>query len=44
MSKSEQVEIVNNYTELVSNSGSLNIKDLQDHVFHDQGILNMFED
>lgn len=44
VSKSEQVEIVNNYTELVSSSESLNIKDLQDQVFHDQEILNMFED
>lgn len=44
VSKSEQVEMVNNYTELVSKSESLNIKDLQAQVFHDQEILNMFED
>ena len=36
--------MVNNYTELVSKSESLNIKDLQAQVFHDQEILNMFED
>lgn len=33
-----------NYTELVSKSESLNIQDLQVQVFHDQKILNMFED
>lgn len=44
LSKSEQVEIVNNYTELVSKSEKINIEELQAKVFSDQNILNMFEE
>lgn len=44
ISKSEQVEIVNNYTELVSKSENLDIKDLQAKVFKDKKVLSMFEE
>lgn len=44
ISKSAQVELVNNYTELVSKSESLDIKDLQAKVFQDKKVLSMFEE
>ena len=44
VSKSTQVEIVNNYTELVYKSESLNIEDLQTKVFQDKKVLSMFEE
>lgn len=44
ISKSAQVELVNNYTELVSESESLDIKDLQAKVFQDKKVLSMFEE
>lgn len=44
ISKSEQVKIVNNYTELISKSESLSIEVLQTKVFQDKSVLNMFEE
>lgn len=44
ISKSEQVKIVNNYTELISKSESLSIEVLQAKVFQDKSVLNMFEE
>ena len=44
ISKSAQVEIVNNYTELVSKSENLSIEELQTKVFQDKKIRSMFED
>lgn len=44
ISKSEQVKLVNNYTELVSKSENLDIEDLQAKVFQDKKVLRMFEE
>lgn len=44
ISRSEQIEIVNNYTDLISKTDSLNIEELQTKVFSDKKILEMFED
>ena len=44
VSKSEQVNIVNNFTTLISKSEKLDISELQSEVFQDKKVLNMFED
>lgn len=44
VSKSDQVNLVNHYTELISKSEYLDIEDLEAKVFQDKKILNMFED
>ena len=44
ISKSVQVEIVNNYTEWTSKSEKLSIEELQKKVFQDEKIRSMFED
>lgn len=44
VSKSEQVNIVNNFTSLISKSENLDISELQSEVFQDKKVLNMFED
>lgn len=44
LSKSERIEIVNNYTDYVEKSEKMNLVDLQSTVFRDPKILSMFED
>ena len=44
ISKSEQVEMVNSYTELISKSQNLNIEEWEAKIFRDKKIQDMFED
>lgn len=43
-SKSEQVEIVNKYADIVSNSDTVNIRDLEKEIFQDKELFGIFED
>lgn len=43
-SKSEQIEIVNKYADVVSKSNTVSIKDLESEVFQNKEMFDMFED
>ena len=44
VSKPEQIEIVNKYSEVVSKSGTISIRDLESEVFQNPEVFDMFED
>lgn len=44
LSKSDQIEIVNNYTDYVAKSEYLNMEEMQSEVFQDEKILSLFKD
>lgn len=44
VSKSDQVEIVNRYADVVSKSDTVNIKDLESKVFQSKEVFELFED
>lgn len=44
VSKSEQIEIVNKYAEVVSKSETVSMKDLESEVFQNPEVFDMFED
>lgn len=44
VTKSEQIEIVNKYADVISKSDTVNILNLESEVFHNQEIFDMFEE
>lgn len=44
VTKSEQIEIVNKYADVISKSDTVNILNLESEIFHNQEIFDMFEE